>query len=100
VPLQGGEERILALAASVEADGCVIGASDGSLFFLEGSSEPGCISNVGSFDAAILALSWSPDGEVLAIATASGVVFASTGSIACIRSNLCLSGWGGLACCC
>jgi hypothetical protein len=28
------------------------------------------------------------------------VVFASTGSIACIRSNLCLSGWGGLACCC
>jgi hypothetical protein len=81
VPVQGPEERILALAASVEHDGCLIGASDGNLFFLEGSSGPGCFREVGSFDSAVLALSWSPDGEALAIATASGVDFACAFSV-------------------
>jgi hypothetical protein len=70
LPLVGPSTRITALAHSIDLGGCVAATSDGGLFFLEASN--GELHELGQLDAAVVDMQWSPDAELLAVATASG----------------------------
>lgn len=61
---------ITALAHSIDHDGCAVATTDGALFFLGAATHQ--LEELGRFDAAVIAMAWSPAGDMLALATAAG----------------------------
>jgi IKI3 family len=83
VPLHDAHSHVTALAHSVDLDGCIVASSDGGLYLLDCATSS--LQEVGQLDAPIIAMGWSPDGDVLMLATAAGVPC----KLACRRDSSC-----------
>jgi elongator complex protein 1 len=66
----GPDSTVTALSYSLELEGLCIGLSTGELLFL--NTESCQLEEVGSIEGGIVALQWSPDGEVFAAVSGVG----------------------------